>query len=326
MKTYIGTLFASMLFIACGDSSSTDPDEVLSSGSANGNKTSAEADYSAESYDLLPACDDEKEGQTGYVTKTSELYVCKDGEWEVSQESDSPNSSASEDKSDPVEPSSESSEANSDGYDPSTKILTDSRDGQKYRTTTIGDQIWMAENLNYAYLLPTRSLDSSSFCYNNDPENCKTYGRLYLWSAALDSAGVLENDGKGKDCGSNDSYCSQVEGDVQGVCPKGWHLPSAQDFRELLASVGEKSGNKLCSESVWKDEEKGSDMYGFSAIPAGYRGYNSFYLLGGNSYLWSSTPYGRSDADYLIIFGGYNEAGLGNERRDFGMSVRCLKD
>ena len=65
--------------------------------------------------------------------------------------------------------------------------LKDDRDGQTYRTVKIGDQWWMAENLNYAYLQPTETLDSSSFCYDNDPENCKQYGRLYLFSAAMDS-------------------------------------------------------------------------------------------------------------------------------------------
>ena len=78
--------------------------------------------------------------------------------------------------------------------------LKDDRDGQTYRTVKIGDQWWMAENLNYAYLQPTETLDSSSFCYDNDPENCKQYGRLYLFSAAMDSAGLFSSDAEG--CGN----------------------------------------------------------------------------------------------------------------------------
>ncbi len=57
----------------------------------------------------------------------------------------------------------------------------------------------MAENLNYAYLQPTSTKDSSSECYNNSPDSCAKYGRLYLWSAAMDSAAIFSKDGK--DCG-----------------------------------------------------------------------------------------------------------------------------
>ena len=77
--------------------------------------------------------------------------------------------------------------------------LTDARDGQVYRTVEIGDQIWMAENLNYAYMVKTQELDSSSFCYGNKIENCEKYGRLYLLSEAVDSAALFSENGKG--CG-----------------------------------------------------------------------------------------------------------------------------
>ena len=77
--------------------------------------------------------------------------------------------------------------------------LVDERDGQVYKTVKIGDQWWMAQNLSYAYLQPTDELDSSSFCYNNSAEYCAKYGRLYLWSAAMDSVGTWSLDGKG--CG-----------------------------------------------------------------------------------------------------------------------------
>ena len=65
--------------------------------------------------------------------------------------------------------------------------MTDERDGQVYKTVYVEsiDRTWMIQNLNYAYLQPTAELDSSSWCQNDDPENCEKDGRLYIWSAAM---------------------------------------------------------------------------------------------------------------------------------------------
>ena len=129
-----------------------------------------------------------------------------------------------------------SSSGEIDVNDVVTGTFTDPRDGQTYRTVKIGNQTWMAENLNYRYLGPTDDLDSSSFCYDDDPANCETYGRLYLWSAAMDSAGIIEGN-TANGCGYN-SECSP-SGNVRGVCPQGWHLPSnCDEFETLFEAVG----------------------------------------------------------------------------------------
>lgn len=115
--------------------------------------------------------------------------------------------------------------------------MTDERDGLTYKTVTINSQTWMAENLNYAYLQPTSFLDSSSWCYGDNSENCEKYGRLYLWSAAMDSAALFSEDGA--ECGyfsAGETWrrCPNGDEKVQGICPEGWHLPTYDEYLSSL--------------------------------------------------------------------------------------------
>ena len=154
--------------------------------------------------------------------------------------------------------------------------LVDERDGQTYRTVIIGEQEWMAENLNYAYLQPTSTLDSSSWCYDNDPANCETYGRLYLWSAAVDSAALFSEDGRGFgydgiDCEFDKDLhvLCDIKGVTRGACPSGWHLPNYDEWEELF-KWGNYSNGHLKSRYNWDDSLAGTDDYGFEALPSGY--------------------------------------------------------
>ena len=117
--------------------------------------------------------------------------------------------------------------------------MTDERDGQTYKTVKVNDNVtWMAENLNYAYLQPTAELDSSSWCgdfWNED--GCDVYGRLYLWSAAVDSAALFSDAMKG--CGYYESSENwqkcPLDQNVRGVCPEGWKLPTYDDYINLMS-------------------------------------------------------------------------------------------
>lgn len=219
-----------------------------------------------------------------------------------------------------------SSSSENDVNDVVAGTFTDPRDGQTYRTVKIGNQTWMAENLNYRYLGPTDDLDSSSFCYDDDPANCDTYGRLYLWSAAMDSAGIIEGN-TANGCGYN-SECSP-SGNVRGVCPQDWHLPSNWDeFETLFEAVGgqEVAGAMLKSTSGWNSNGDGTDAYGFSAFPAGYRNVDSgFHNLGNNVTFWSSTEIGGGVHSMYLNY-SYERAFLEDDGKDFALSVRCLKD
>ena len=214
-------------------------------------------------------------------------------------------------------------------YDEKNNTVTDPRDNKTYKTVKIGDQVWMAENLNYAYLQPTEKRDSSSLCVDDLLKNCEKYGRLYLWSAAMDSAGVWSENGKG--CG-NRKKCSPTY-PVRGVCPKGWHLPTLGEWSSLFSAVGGKStaGIKLKSSSEWDNDANGTDDFSFSALPAGY---GDFYGIchgeGKYAYFWSSTDnYEGVQRMHLSAGGGYYDADgayLDHGNKDDWFSVRCVKD
>lgn len=213
--------------------------------------------------------------------------------------------------------------------------LTDERDGQTYKTVKMGDFEWMAENLNYAYLQPTDSLDSSSFCFNDSIEYCDKYGRLYLWSAAMDSAGVFSSGGMG--CGYGVNCTLSYTEPLRGVCPEGWHLPSVAEWNYLNnvvynssvdgSDVG--SAKKLKSATGWRDDDNGLDEYGFSAFPVGSRFYpdGSYSYDGLIAHFWGYGMEDESDA-----FSADFEKGNDNMRlssiyeKHYAFSVRCVKD
>ncbi len=172
-----------------------------------------------------------------------------------------------------------------------TGNLLDTRDGQTYKTVTIGTQTWMAQNLNYETV--------GSFCYNNNALNCTKYGRLYIWTAA------------------------------KVACFTGWHLPTKAEFEALLSAVGDQSlaGIKLKSTSGWIGSGNGLDVFSFSALPAGRWSNNGgFDDEGYNADFWSSTENTSDGAYYMILYYNGNGARLLNLNKNYGFSVRCVKD
>lgn len=200
-------------------------------------------------------------------------------------------------------------------------LLTDGRDGQSYRTVKIGNQWWMAENLNYAYLQPTEDLDSSSFCFQETDNYCGIYGRLYMWSAAMDSAGIFGLNGKDR---GDDKILYPVY-PVRGVCPEGWHLPSKAEWNVLLAVVGG-SGALASVEGWWLGSK--SDRFGFSALPAGSKKYKSEYNSGTGQVtgFWSSSEYSINNAYCMYLVDRISYSTLAKEPKNMGYSVRCVKD
>ena len=211
-------------------------------------------------------------------------------------------------------------------------ILKDSRDGQEYKTVKIGDQVWMAQNLNYAYTdvpFDNRGYtsDSTSWCLDNDPANCAKYGRFYTWTAAMDSVGEWSTNGKGCGYGKTCSVASAGSTTlVRGICPEGWHLPREAECKVLFTATVEGSSMAgLKSATGWSSSGNGTDTFGFSALPAGWSYHGGYSREGDNAYFWSSTEYKSNNAYGMGL--SYDIYYVNVElSKDYGFSVRCVKD
>ena len=186
--------------------------------------------------------------------------------------------------------------------------------GVEYRTITIGNQVWMAENLNY-------EVEGQSVCFDNLADNCAKYGRLYTWAAAV---GKTEGEcGYGKTCELPDT--------VRGVCPEGWHLPSKAEWETLFDAVGERliAGDLLKSQTGWYGDINGKDEFGFTALPVGYMTGKDSFGEKENARFWSASRGNGSDGWYGVGVDLYysNETPFLNDyNKNFRYSVRCLQD
>jgi uncharacterized protein (TIGR02145 family) len=195
--------------------------------------------------------------------------------------------------------------------------LTD-RDGNKYKTITIGTQTWMAENLrttkyNDGSPIPNVEdesdwidLTTGAYCnYFNalGLDTIATYGRLYNWYAVNDD-----------------------------LAPDGWHVATDADWTTLTDYLGGESvsGNKIREVGTthfYSPNTDATNETGFTAVPGGYRGNNGIFgNFGYGSDWWSATA---DDADNAWGRGiHYGSGAISRDLSDkvVGFSVRCVKD
>jgi uncharacterized protein (TIGR02145 family) len=217
--------------------------------------------------------------------------------------------------------------------------FTDSRDGNVYKTVTIGEQTWMAENLAYlpsvvgpvklSYTIPyyyVYGYDGANVSAAKATDNYSTYGVLYNWPAALTA------------------------------CPAGWHLPSDAEWAQLetfLANNGynydgttglaivaagcDKIAKSIATDSGWRDSDYAGavgntdrpeyrNKSGFSALPGGNRDDSGAFLFIGLFGTWWSSS---SSTDYALNRHlQYDDSAIYrlNYGKDYGLSVRCVRD
>jgi uncharacterized protein (TIGR02145 family) len=188
-------------------------------------------------------------------------------------------------------------------------IFLDLRDGKKYEYVKIGEQTWMAENLNYNVY--------GSRCHGDntggDSQNiCGTYGRLYNWSTAM---------GFASSCNTR-TCSSQIQPKHQGICPVGWHIPNQAEWNVLGDDA-----RKLKATSSWNSGGNGTDQYGFSALPGGY-GYSngSFHRVGNDGNWWSASEDNSNSAYLRYMYYSLNEAYWNDNSKSYLQSIRCVQD
>ncbi|MCQ2271288.1 MAG: hypothetical protein MJZ72_00640 [Bacteroidales bacterium] len=211
-------------------------------------------------------------------------------------------------------------------------------DNNKYNVVQIGDQCWMAQNLRTTKYADGTSISlgsttSTETAYHYYPtgssSNVSKYGYLYNWKAVMGNSTSSETNPSG----------------VQGICPKGWHVPSDTEWTQLTNYVSSQSeyvcesintynAKALASTTGWNSSSNtcvpgnnpsDNNATGFSAVPAGYYsgGYGSF---GDDAHFWSATQYYNSYAYSRYVDYNYADVHKYNYEEYYGFSVRCLRD
>ena len=192
-------------------------------------------------------------------------------------------------------------------------------DGRDYKVVQIGNQLWMAENLDWKFntlnfrdslnnpLDSTTAIQAAYYNYDESTYgvNGNKYGLLYNWYAV--------------------DYLNQHLSDL-GV-PDGWHVPTRAEFATLVSTCDNNVATKLKSTTGWNNSSNGIDYYGFSLVPTGMQitTYDTG-SVGNQAFLWTSEAYNSGDG-YCYWLGTNSttlEESQGNKPN--GWSLRLVKN
>ncbi len=226
--------------------------------------------------------------------------------------------------------------------------FVDERDGYEYSKVSIGNQVWMAENLRYlpqvddkgssysdifsrekywyvSEYVPTGASEAEEVQNAKKTEQYKTFGVLYNWYAVMNGMSVD----------------STVSIHTQGICPDDWHVPSDSEWVTLADYVATEKGLTEKNENTWKQiapilkstsgwglglATDPTDDYGFSALPGGFIGDGTLYEYTAKGYWWSATEEGSWWAKSFNLNLGQDYFLWRSNKKASALSVRCIKD
>ncbi len=213
------------------------------------------------------------------------------------------------------------SDHNVDNYNtPEDERLVDFEDSTVFSDEIlIGNQIWMNKNLDVLKFrngdnipIVTSNTDWVSYAryekpaccfYQNEENNGKKYGVLYNWYAV---------------------------NDARGLAPEGWRIPEVEEWNELINFLGGeiKAAFRMKQEEEWNGEMNGHNTSGFSAIPGGYRTFDSpyFAFLGDYGFWWTTSSIEKYSAYKSFIMFNSASVNILSGGKGEGLSVRCIKD
>jgi uncharacterized protein (TIGR02145 family) len=201
-------------------------------------------------------------------------------------------------------------------------------EGQVYNTIQIFSQCWLKENLNVGTIIQggdnmTDNGIKEKYCYDNDTNNCITYGGLYRWDEMM-------------------QYTIQLG--TRGLCPPDWHLPTDEEWKVLEGAVDSQYGigdeiwdtynyrgfdasPNLKALTGWYTVGNGTDLFGFSGLPGGHvLSSGTFLYLGSYGVWWTSTENIDGEAWFRSLSDSGSEVNRAGTNEIFGHSVRCVRN
>jgi len=206
--------------------------------------------------------------------------------------------------------------------------VLDIRDSQSYKTITIGNQTWMAQNLNFGVMVVDSvnqsNLSPQKYCYGDSTGNCAIYGGLYQWAEAM---------GLPNTC-NNTSCSDSIKTIHRGLCLAGWHIPSATDWDTLtnrlggVSSAGSNMKDAASRFINWNTNASTSgNPSGFSALPAGLRFESGgFGDLGGSALFWEATENSATEGRDRNLELSSPKLFTSSDLKTTGFSLRCVMD
>jgi uncharacterized protein (TIGR02145 family) len=209
----------------------------------------------------------------------------------------------------------------------------DSRDNKAYPVRLFGTQCWMTKNMNVGTRVSGSDYSThgtagiQKICYNNDENNCTTYGGLYNWAEAVNG----ENVGAGmaiQSSSKNIKYAVDGSGHTQGICPDGWHIPSDVEFKTLEMYLGMTQAQ--ANGTDWRGTNQGTllkSTTGWNGLLGGYRndGGGSFNNFGSTTWWWLSSETSGEYAWIRVLPSSDRATVLRTTyNKQYGFFVRCL--